>query len=149
MTTLMLKYFKKIDENILYFAKQVVNCTTIKTNKMAKQYIGSQQHWEDSINSDYDYKQRMDKEMEKQIYRQINDQFNESTMSNELKIINILTNWLIINGESEADDTVKVEKEMFEIWPDIYQIKKTMYHLNSMSVTRDKIERYVKSLNIK
>ncbi len=70
-------------------------------------------------------------------------------MSNELKIINILTNWLIINGESEADDHVKVEKEMFEIWPDIYQIKKTMYNLNSMSVTRDKIERYVKSLNIK
>ncbi|NQY30547.1 MAG: hypothetical protein HRT69_13885 [Flavobacteriaceae bacterium] len=25
-------------------------------------YIGSQQHWEDSINADYDYKEAMEKE---------------------------------------------------------------------------------------
>ncbi len=70
-------------------------------------------------------------------------------MSNELKIINILTNWLIINGESEADDTVKVEKEIYAIWPHIYQIKKLMYHLNSEAVTQQKIEICAKQLNIK
>lgn len=70
-------------------------------------------------------------------------------MSNELKIINILTNWLIINGDSLEDDTVKVEKEIYEIWPHIYQIKKMMYRLNSEAVTRQKIEIYVKQLNIK
>lgn len=70
-------------------------------------------------------------------------------MSNELKIINILTNWLIINGESEADDHVKVEKEIYQIFPHIYKIKKMMYKLNSEAVTRQKIEQYVKQLNIK
>ena len=70
-------------------------------------------------------------------------------MSNELKIINILTNWLIINGDSLEDDTVQVEKEIYEIWPHIYQIKKMMYKLNSEAVTRQKIEIYVKRLNIK
>lgn len=70
-------------------------------------------------------------------------------MSNELKIINILTNWLIINGGSLEDDTVQVEKEIYEIWPHIYQIKKMMYKLNSEAVTRQKIEIYVKQLNIK
>lgn len=70
-------------------------------------------------------------------------------MSNELKIINILTNWLIINGDSLEDDTVKVEKEIYEIWPHIYQIKKMMYKLNSEAATRQKIEIYVKQLNIK
>lgn len=70
-------------------------------------------------------------------------------MSNELKIINILTNWLIINGDSLEDDTVQVEKEIYEIWPHIYQIKKMIYKLNSEAVTRQKIEIYVKQLNIK
>lgn len=70
-------------------------------------------------------------------------------MSNELKIINILTNWLIINGDSLEDDTVQVEKEIYEIWPHIYQIKKMMYKLNSEEVTRQKIEIYIKQLNIK
>ena len=70
-------------------------------------------------------------------------------MSNELKIINILTNWLIINGDSLEDDTVQVEKEIYEIWPHIYQIKKMMYKLNSEAVTRQKIEIYIKQLNIK
>lgn len=70
-------------------------------------------------------------------------------MSNELKIINILTNWLIINGDSLEDDTVQVEKEIYEIWPHIYQIKKMMYKLNSKEVTRQKIEIYIKQLNIK
>jgi hypothetical protein len=27
-----------------------------------EKYIGSQQHWEDSINADYDYKEAMEKE---------------------------------------------------------------------------------------
>lgn len=70
-------------------------------------------------------------------------------MSNELKIINILTNWLIINGDSLEDDTVQVEKEIYEIWPHIYQIKKMIYKLNSEAVTRQKIEIYIKQLNIK
>lgn len=70
-------------------------------------------------------------------------------MSNELKIINVLTNWLIINGDSLEDDTVKVEKEIYAIWPNLYRIKKMMYHLNSEAVTRQKIEIYVKQLNIK
>ena len=70
-------------------------------------------------------------------------------MSNELKIINILPNWLIINGDSLEDDTVQVEKEIYEIWPHIYQIKKMMYKLNSEEVTRQKIEIYIKQLNIK
>ena len=31
---------------------------------MAKQYIGSQEHWEDSINADYDERERRDKEQQ-------------------------------------------------------------------------------------
>ena len=27
-----------------------------------KKYIGSQEHWEDSVNADYDYKKTMEKE---------------------------------------------------------------------------------------
>lgn len=30
-----------------------------------KNYIGSQQHWEDSINDDYDQRERMDKEQKR------------------------------------------------------------------------------------
>jgi hypothetical protein len=29
---------------------------------MVKQYIGSQEHWEDNINADYDERERRDKE---------------------------------------------------------------------------------------
>ena len=31
---------------------------------MAKQYIGSQEHWEDNINADYDERERRDKEQQ-------------------------------------------------------------------------------------
>lgn len=43
---------------------------------MAKQYIGSQQHWEDSINADYDERERMNREQQKQIDKQIDEQIN-------------------------------------------------------------------------
>lgn len=36
-------------------------------SKQTENYIGSQQHWEDSINDDYDYLKQMEKEMEKDI----------------------------------------------------------------------------------
>ena len=29
---------------------------------MSKEYIGSQEHWEDSVNADHDYKEAMEKE---------------------------------------------------------------------------------------
>lgn len=69
-------------------------------------------------------------------------------MSNELKVINILTNWLIINEDS---DTAEMEtyNKLFEVWPDEYQIKNTMESLNYMGITRQKIEIYIKQLNIK
>lgn len=52
--------------------------------------------------------------------------------------------WTLTDG-----DTVKVEKEIYAIWPHIYQIKKLMYHLNSEAVTQQKIEICAKQLNIK
>ena len=69
-------------------------------------------------------------------------------MSNELKVINILTNWLIINEDS---DTAEMEtyNKLSEVWPDEYQIKNTMESLNYMGITRQKIEIYIKQLNIK
>lgn len=33
---------------------------------MPKEYIGSQEHWEDSINADYDERERRDKEQSQQ-----------------------------------------------------------------------------------
>lgn len=37
-------------------------------------YIGSQQHWEDRINDDYDYQKQMEKKMEKDIYNSLEKQ---------------------------------------------------------------------------
>ena len=39
-----------------------------------KEYIGSQEHWEDSINADFDYKENMEREQRKEIEKQINEQ---------------------------------------------------------------------------
>ncbi len=36
-----------------------------------EQYIGSQQHWEDSVNADYDEKERINKEQEKEMIEQV------------------------------------------------------------------------------
>lgn len=40
-------------------------------SKQTENYIGSQQHWEDRINDDYDYLKQMEKEMEKDIEKLI------------------------------------------------------------------------------
>ena len=40
-------------------------------SKQTENYIGSQQHWEDRINDDYDYLKQMEKEMEKDVEKLI------------------------------------------------------------------------------
>lgn len=40
-------------------------------SKQTENYIGSQQHWEDRINDDYDYLKQMEKEMEKGVEKLI------------------------------------------------------------------------------
>jgi hypothetical protein len=50
-----------------------------------KNYIDSQEHWEDSINADYDKKEQMQKEMEKEINKQIEMQIQ----GQELPIHNV------------------------------------------------------------
>lgn len=47
-----------------------------------KPYIGSQQHWEDSVNADYDQRERMSKEME-----QKDDRVQEQPMMKEYPIL--------------------------------------------------------------
>lgn len=47
-----------------------------------KPYIGSQQHWEDSINADYDQRERMNKEMQ-----QKDDRIQEQPMPKEHPIL--------------------------------------------------------------
>jgi hypothetical protein len=37
----------------------------INKNKIMENYIGSQQHWEDRINYDYEYRKNMEKENDK------------------------------------------------------------------------------------
>lgn len=39
--------------------------------KQTENYIGSQQHWEDRINDDYDYLKQMEKKMEKDVEKLI------------------------------------------------------------------------------
>ena len=43
-------------------------------SKQTENYIGSQQHWEDRINDDYDYLKQMEKKMEKDIYNSLEKQ---------------------------------------------------------------------------
>lgn len=54
-------------------------------SKQTENYIGSQQHWEDRINDDYDYQKQMEKKMEKdvekQIYKTINNKISESSIA--------------------------------------------------------------------
>ena len=40
-------------------------------SKQTENYIGSQQHWEDRINDDYDYLKQMEKKMEKDVEKLI------------------------------------------------------------------------------
>jgi len=41
---------------------------------MAKQYIGSQEHFEDEINAYYDQKEQMEREMQKQYEKEMMEQ---------------------------------------------------------------------------
>ena len=41
---------------------------------MAKQYIGSQEHFEDEINAYYDKKEQMEREMQKQYEKEMMEQ---------------------------------------------------------------------------
>ncbi len=53
-------------------------------SKQMKNYIDSQQHWEDRINDDYYYKKQMEKEIEKQIEKQI---YNNLQKPNEIEFM--------------------------------------------------------------
>ena len=66
----------------------------------------------------------------------------------EQKIITILTNWLIINEDS---DTAEQEtKDLLKpLWRYQEPIERTMEVLNRESITYDKIKSYIRNLNIK
>jgi len=66
----------------------------------------------------------------------------------ENAIIAILTNWLIINEDS---DTAEQEtKDLLKpLWRYEEPIERTMEVLNRESITYDKIKSYIRNLNIK
>ena len=66
----------------------------------------------------------------------------------EQKIITILTNWLIINEDS---DTSKQETKSLlrPLWIYDESINRTMYVLNSGAITYNKIQSYIKNLKVK
>lgn len=68
-------------------------------------------------------------------------------MTKKLQIINLLTNWLIINEDHDraAADTMI---EILKLWSNIDLVYKTMCDLNSEAVTRQKIEDYINKQNI-
>lgn len=44
---------------------------------MAKQYIGSDEHWIDSVNQSYDENEERDRQQQKEIDKQINEQIEK------------------------------------------------------------------------
>lgn len=50
-----------------------------------KQYIGSQQHWEDSINEDYDRQEQYAKDMEKEMHPQQEEPYPIDFYIHEIK----------------------------------------------------------------
>ncbi len=50
---------------------------------MSKQYIGSQEHWEDSVNADYDRREQEAAEQQKEIDRQMGEQAYPLTTKQE------------------------------------------------------------------
>ena len=66
----------------------------------------------------------------------------------ENSIITILTNWLIINEDS---DTAKQEAKSLlrPLWIYEESINRTMYVLNNGAITYNKIQSYIKNLPIK
>lgn len=44
---------------------------------MAKQYIGSDEHWIDSVNQRYDENEERDRQQQKEIDKQINEQIEK------------------------------------------------------------------------
>lgn len=66
----------------------------------------------------------------------------------EQKIIAILTNWLIINEDS--DTSKQATKSLLRpLWIFEESINRTMYVLNRETITYDKISSYIKNLKIK
>ena len=53
-------------------------------SKQTENYIGSQQHWEDRINDDYDYLKQMEKKMEKDVEKLI---YNRLEKRNKMILI--------------------------------------------------------------
>lgn len=49
----------------------------LNINKMAKQYIGSDEHWIDSVNQKYDENEEHDRQQQKEIDKQINEQIEK------------------------------------------------------------------------
>lgn len=46
-------------------------------NEMIKQYIGSDEHWEDSVNADYDQREADNKQQNMEVEKQIDQQCQE------------------------------------------------------------------------
>lgn len=64
-------------------------------------YIGSQQHWEDRVNDDYDYLKQMEKEMEKDV---------EKLMYNGLE----KRNKMILTPKEKANELVTMHHNLIQ-----------------------------------
>lgn len=68
-----------------------------------KEYIGSQQHWEDSINDDYDKRERMQQEQvdtrePQQPYNELNEIFSDEDDEGVEEAVRDLTGCLVLVG---------------------------------------------------
>ena len=70
-------------------------------SKQTENYIGSQQHWEDRINDDYDYLKQMEKEMEKDV---------EKLIYNGLE----KRNKMILTPKEEANELVTMHHNLIQ-----------------------------------
>jgi len=70
-------------------------------SKQTENYIGSQQHWEDRVNDDYDYLKQMEKEMEKDV---------EKLMYNGLE----KRNKMILTPKEKANELVTMHHNLIQ-----------------------------------
>jgi hypothetical protein len=74
-------------------------------SKQTENYIGSQQHWEDRVNDDYDYLKQMEKEMEKEMEKDV-----EKLMYNGLE----KRNKIILTPKEKANELVTMHHNLIQ-----------------------------------
>lgn len=121
---------------------------------MSKQYIGSQQHWEDSVNADYDrreqeakdYEKEMNRQMEKQMFEQANNPMKQYTYNKQAN--KLIEQASMVHPELDKDNLSLYNSQMGEylkhlasllqidcspqcreVWEDGHSIKESEFEL--------------------